>query len=80
MNERGLWAAAAGFAFVAAWIGFSFGEALLCLLGAVVFWAIAGVLEGRINLGELQSRLSRDDDARSAPPPSPARPRARPLQ
>ena len=80
MNERGLWAAAAGFAFVAAWIGFSFGEALLCLLGAAVFWALAGVLEGRINLVELQSRLAREDDVPSAPAPSPARPRARPLR
>jgi hypothetical protein len=79
MNQRGLWAAAAGFAFVAAWIGFSFGEALLCLLGAALFWALVGVLEGRINLGDLQSRLSQEDDVPAAPG-APARPRARPLQ
>ena len=76
-------AALVGFAFVAAWIGFSFGEALLCLLGALVFWAVAGVLEGKIDLGELQSRLSGEDEppAPSAPaaaPPRPARPAGRP--
>ena len=54
----------------------AFGIALLCLLGAALFWAAAGVLGGSINLGELQSRLTREDEA----PPAPARPRTRPLQ
>lgn len=71
MIERRQLAAVAGFAFVAAWIGFSFGEALLCLVGAAVFWLAAGVIEGKIDLGELQSRLSREE----APPgPSSAGP------
>ncbi len=46
-----------GFAFVAAWIAFSFGEACLCLVGAGLFYAVGGVLQGEIDLGEVQSRL-----------------------
>jgi hypothetical protein len=70
-------AAVAGFAFVAAWIGFSFGQALLCLLGAAMFWTAAGVLEGKVDLGELQSRLSREE-APPAPAQSAPRPAGRP--
>ncbi len=33
-----------GFLFVAAWIGFNFGDAILCLVGAVVFYLVGGVL------------------------------------
>jgi hypothetical protein len=77
MIEKRQLAAAAGFAFVAAWIGFSFGEALLCLLGAVVFWLAAGVLEGKIDLAQLQSRLSGEDPA-PAPPPAARSAAARP--
>jgi hypothetical protein len=51
-------AALMGFAFVAAWIGFGFGEAILCLLGAVLFYYAAAVLEGDLDLGELQARVS----------------------
>jgi len=57
MNTRPL-AALLGFAFVAAWIALSFGYALLCLVGAAVFYALAAVLEGDIDLGELQSRVT----------------------
>jgi hypothetical protein len=81
MIEKRQLAAVAGFAFVAAWIGFSFGEALLCLLGAVVFWLAAGVLEGKIDLGQLQGRLSGEDPAPAPPSAAPAgaaRPAARP--
>lgn len=46
-----------GFAFVAAWIGFNFGYAILCLLGAGVFYAAAAVAEGSLDLGEIQQRL-----------------------
>jgi len=38
--------------------GDKFGYALLCLIGAGVFYALAAVLEGDIDLGELQSRVS----------------------
>ncbi len=56
-----------GFAFVAAWIGFGFGDAILCVLGAGVLYLVAGVREGEIDLGELQDRLG----ARRAPTPNP---------
>ena len=48
-----------GFLFVAAWIAFGFGDAILCLLGAAVFYAVGAVLEGELDLGELQARLQR---------------------
>jgi hypothetical protein len=51
-------AALMGFAFVAAWVTLNFGYALLCLFGAGVFYALAAVLEGDIDLGELQSRVT----------------------
>jgi hypothetical protein len=57
MNTRQL-AALLGFAFVAAWIALNFGYALLCLVGAGVFYALAAVLEGNVDLGELQSRVT----------------------
>ena len=53
-----------GFLFVAAWIAFSFGDAILCLVGAIVFYAIGSVLEGDVDLGEMQARMQR---SRSAP-------------
>jgi len=76
MNDIRTVAAATGFAFVAAWIGFSFGEAILCLLGAAVFWVVASVATGKLDLAALQSRIAEDPDA--APAPAPAPPRARP--
>ena len=49
-----------GFLFVAAWIAFSnFGYAVLCLVGAAVFYAIGAVLQGEIDLGEVQARVQR---------------------
>jgi hypothetical protein len=51
-------AALIGFAFVAAWVALNFGYALLCLIGAGVFYAVAAVMEGDIDLGELQSRVT----------------------
>jgi hypothetical protein len=65
MNPRHF-AALLGFAFVAAWIALSFGYALLCLLGAGAFYALAAVFEGAVDLGELQSRVT----PRSAAPGS----------
>ncbi len=50
-------AALLGFAFVAAWIAFSFGSALLCLIGAGVFYTAAAVAKGELDLGEAQDRL-----------------------
>jgi len=48
-----------GFLFVAAWIAFGFGDAILCLVGAGVFYALGAVLAGDLDLGEVQSRVQR---------------------
>lgn len=50
-------AAVLGFAFVAAWIAFGFGEAILCLLGAALFWLVASVVSGDVDLAEVQARV-----------------------
>ncbi len=50
-------AAVLGFAFVAAWIAFGFGSAILCLVGAIAFYVAALFLRGDLDLAELQSRL-----------------------
>jgi hypothetical protein len=46
-----------GFLFVAASIGFGFGDAILCLVGASLFYAIGALLQGEIDLGDMQSRI-----------------------
>lgn len=74
MNDNRRFAAAAGFAFVAAWIGFGLGYALLCLVGAALFYAAVTVFEGDIDLGELQDRFTADRDQY---PSTPARPPGR---
>ena len=48
-----------GFLFVAAWIAFDFGRAVLCLLGAAIFYLIGEVVQGELDLGELQARIRR---------------------
>jgi hypothetical protein len=53
-----------GFLFVAAWIAFNFGDAILCLVGAGLFYAFGEVMQGEIDLGEMQSRMRR---SRTAP-------------
>ena len=81
MIDRRTQAAVGGFAFVAAWIGFGFGDALLCVLGAVILWLAVGVLEGKVDLAALQSRLSKEDPAPAPPAPTvrpPRRPAGRP--
>jgi hypothetical protein len=77
MTDKRLVAAAGGFAFVAAWIGFGFGHALLCLLGAAIAWLAVSILDGELDLGEMQSRLRREDAPPSAPS-TPAGPPRRP--
>jgi hypothetical protein len=50
-----------GFAFVAAWIAFDdFGSAVLCLLGAAIFYLVAAAVEGDLDLAEVQRRLRGD--------------------
>jgi hypothetical protein len=48
-----------GFLFVAAWLAFDFGRAVLCLVGAVVFYLIGEVVQGELDLGEMQARIRR---------------------
>ncbi len=50
-------AAILGFAFVAVWIAFGFGSAVLCLVGAAGFYAAALFLRGDLDLADIQSRL-----------------------
>jgi hypothetical protein len=52
-----------GFLFVAAWIGFNFGYAVLCLVGAGVFYGLGAVLEGELDLADIQSRIQRSPGA-----------------
>ena len=72
-------AALLGFLFTAAWIGFGFGEAVLCLVGAGVFigllYAGEAFLRGDIDLGELQARVANRPNAGRGRTPS-AHPRA----
>ena len=48
-----------GFLFVGAWIAFSFGDAVLCLVGAGFFYAVGALAQGELDLGEVQSRIQR---------------------
>lgn len=71
--DRKQFGALLGFLFVAAWIGFDFGYAVLCLVGAALFYLVASYLEGDVDLVELQSRLSpRGGIGAPAGPPQPA--------
>lgn len=71
-------AAALGFAFAAAWTGLGFGEAVLCLLGACVFYFVASFLEGEVDLGELQGRLGVGHSSPPQQSATPSAPRSRP--
>ncbi|MGI8429153.1 MAG: hypothetical protein ACR2OB_07590 [Solirubrobacteraceae bacterium] len=72
-------AALLGFAFAAAWIGFGLLDAILCLLGATIFYIAAAIREGEIDLAELQDRFGNQGArlstrrGRAAPPPRPPR-------
>jgi hypothetical protein len=76
MITRKYFAAVLGFGFVAAWIRFGLGDAILCLLGAAFSYAVVSFLEGDLDLTDLQGRLG--GDSATTPPTSPPRPRARP--
>lgn len=80
MNDRRHVAALLGFAFVAAWIAFGFGDAVLCLVGAALFAGAVAVADGQLDLGELQGRLTNSDPTPSAGlrPPASGRARSRP--
>lgn len=47
-----------GFLFVAVWIAGDFGDAILCLIGAAVFFLATAVYHGELDLDDLQRRAS----------------------
>jgi hypothetical protein len=51
-------AALLGFLFVAVWAAGDFGDAILCLIGAAVFYLVSALYQGELSLDELQQRLS----------------------
>ncbi|MEO8969106.1 MAG: hypothetical protein ABI355_15820 [Solirubrobacteraceae bacterium] len=65
MNPSQL-AALLGFLFVAAWAALGVGDALLCLIGAGVFYATAAFYRGELDLDGLQQRAA---GPRSSRPP-----------
>lgn len=78
MTQKQFAALLGSFAFAAAWISFNFGYALLCLLVAGLFYAGASLLQGELDLGELQDRFAPRRPAGPPPPPPPSgRPRVR---
>jgi len=54
-----------GFLFVAAWAALGFGDAVLCLIGAAVFYLATALYRGEIDLEDLQQRRPQ---RRTAPP------------
>jgi hypothetical protein len=58
------YAALVGFLFAVVWIALSFGDAVLCLIGAGAFYGAAAVALGELDLGEVQRRLQRLEDGR----------------
>lgn len=69
-------AAVVGFLFVAMWIITNFGYAILCLLGAAIFYAAASFMQGELDVGEIQSRLGVGGASQPSPAPAPRRTRA----
>jgi hypothetical protein len=51
-------AALLGFLFVAVWVAGDFGDAVLCLIGAAIFYLAYALYQGELSLDELQQRLS----------------------
>jgi len=69
MNQK-QFLALIGFAFAAAWITLGFGDAVLCLLAAGVFYAIGAFLEGELDPAEVSERLRGQRTASPYAPPS----------
>lgn len=55
MNPQQL-AAVIGFLFVAAWAALGFGDAVLCLVGAAVFYLATAFYRGELDLSQVQQR------------------------
>ena len=60
-------AALLGFAFVAYWIAEGFGDAILCLVGAAVFYTLAALARGELDVGEMQQRLRAAENEMTRP-------------
>jgi hypothetical protein len=58
-----------GFLFVAAWAGFDLGVALLCLLGAALFAGAAAIVQGDVDLAEVQDRVRTGGRSSGVPRP-----------
>jgi len=57
-------AALLGFLFVAAWAALGFGDAILCLIGAGIFYAASAVYRGELDIGGLQERIPSSSGSR----------------
>ncbi len=57
-------AALLGFLFVAAWAALDLGDAVLCLVGAAVFYLATAFYRGELDLTELQQRASQPRTSR----------------
>jgi hypothetical protein len=57
MNPQQL-AGLLGFLFVAAWAALGFGDAVLCLVGAALFYAVTAFYRGELDLAEVQQRAA----------------------
>ena len=55
-----------GFLFIAAWAAFDFGDAILCLIGAAIFWVAAATYYGELDLSALADRASRSRGSRDS--------------
>ena len=75
-----------GFGFVLVWAAVGLGTAVLCLIGAAVFAALAGIVEGDVDLAEVQDRVRQGRQqvssavSASAAPPPPPPPRPAPVR
>jgi hypothetical protein len=65
MNPQQL-AAILGFLFVAAWAALGFGDAVLCLIGAAVFYLATAVYRGELDLAELSQPASQPRASRAS--------------
>jgi hypothetical protein len=66
MNPK-QFAALLGFLFVAAWTALSFGDALLCLLGAGIAYLATAFYRRELDVSDLQQRMPRQPPAGRAP-------------
>jgi hypothetical protein len=66
-------AAALGFAFVTVWITLGFGWAVLCLIGALVFYVATVLIERTTQSTDFVALVRTWGSAQTPPPPPPPR-------